>query len=63
MIHYLVQKSSKIWTGLSGKIYAAYREYFVKFGIPPGLSPLSHYAERHRPLELSGAIIRGAPLR
>jgi hypothetical protein len=53
MRHYLVQKSSKIWTGLSGKIYApSYREYLVQFGVPPGLSPLSHYAERHCPLEL-----------
>ncbi len=61
--HYLVQKSSKIWTSLSGKIYAPYREYLVQFGIPAGLSPLSHYAERHPPLELPGAITPGAPLR
>jgi hypothetical protein len=51
---YLSEKSSKIWTWVSGKIYApSYREYLVQFGISPGLSPLSHYAERHPPLELT----------
>jgi hypothetical protein len=38
---------------VSEKIYAlSYREYLVQFGVPAGLSPLSHYPECHPPLEL-----------
>jgi len=37
---------------------STYREYFVQFGVSACLTPLSHYAERHDPLELTTGATR-----